>query len=372
MTDIVNNSYLLVDMAQLARNVETILKDLGPVKLIPVLKDDAYGMGLRQVGALLSGRPEIGTLAVSHVSEGLALRRAGIEKDVLVIGGVPAHLLPAAVEGELTLAVSRPGMLSELAALAGTRGRPVKVQIKVETGLHRIGLLPGEELAGLLEEWRRAAPHIEVTGAFTHFANLKDAARTEGQYRLFLEGTAQLEAGGMAVPLRHITASASDELLPQYRLDGARIGRELYMDNPIRPRGTIGEVCSWRTWITNLRQLKRGDALGYGGKVTLDRDALVATIGVGYGDGLSQELVAVNGPVLVRGRRARLLACCMDQAMVDVTGLGCELDDEVTLFGGDGAGHWLPSQEVALLIGEDEGCGLTARLSARVARVYRE
>ena len=182
----------------------------------------------------------------------------------------------------------------------------------------------------------------------------------------------QLEAGGMEIPFRHISASAASEYFPEYRLDGVRIGRRLYMDHPTEPLGTIGEVASWRTWVTNLRKLKAGDALGYGGHVRMERDGTVATIAVGYGDGLSPELVGANGPVLIRGRRVPMLACCMDQTIVDVTGLDCRVDDEVTLYGYDRAGNFLSAQEVSLLIGDDEGCGLTSLLSGRVARVYEE
>ena len=91
----------------------------------------------------------------------------------------------------------------------------------------------------------------------------------------------------------------------------------------------------------------------------MERDGTVATIAVGYGDGLSPELVGANGPVLIRGRRVPMLACCMDQTIVDVTGLDCQVDDEVTLYGYDRAGNFLSAQEVSLLIGDDEGCGLT-------------
>ena len=263
-------------------------------------------------------------------------------------------------------------MLPQLARLGQKLGRPVKVQVKVETGLHRVGLMPGAELSALLEEWRAARPWVTVTGAYSHFADLEDRERTREQVRIYLAGADQLEAGGMEIPFRHISASAASEYFPEYRLDGVRIGRRLYMDHPTEPLGTIGEVASWRTWVTNLRELKAGEALGYGGHVRMERDGTVATIAVGYGDGLSPELVRANGPVLIRGRRVPMLACCMDQTIVDVTGLDCRVDDEVTLYGYDRAGNFLSAQEVSLLIGDDEGCGLTSLLSGRVARVYEE
>ena len=172
------------------------------------------------------------------------------------------------------------------------------------------------------------------------------------------------------IPFRLISAGAASEFFPQYRLDGVRIGRRLYMDHPTRPKGNIQETASWRTWITNLRVLQAGESLGYGGHAHMEHDGTVATLAVGYGDGLNPDLVRAGGPVLIGGRRAKLLACCMDQTLADVTGIPCQVGDEATFYGYDRTGNFLSAQEVSLLIGDDEGCGLTSLLSDRVARVY--
>lgn len=371
MDDMMHNSCLYVNIDQLRSNVYTILRDQrNGGEVIPVLKDNAYGLGLERIGQELADIPEIRTIGVAQVSEGVALRRAGVKQDILVLGGQPSHLLPLAVDEELTLSVGRLGLLPRLGQLARERGKRVRVQIKLETGLHRTGVAPGQEVDRLLEEWRRVRMNIQVTGAFTHFAHLGDAARTERQFQCYQAGVAQLEQGGMDIPLRHVSASEGSEYTPQYQLDGIRVGRRLYMDHPTRPLGSIQEVCSWRTWVTNIRALKAGDDLGYGGHLRLERDGVVATICVGYGDGLSVDLVQAGGPVLVRGQKARLLVCCMDQTLIDVTGIDCQVDDEVTLFGYDRQGNFLSAQEVSLLIGDYEGCGLTSQLSHRVARCY--
>lgn len=169
----------------------------------------------------------------------------------------------------------------------------------------------------------------------------------------------------------HISASESSELFPQYALDAVRIGRRLYMDHPKKPLGNIQEVVSWRSYLTNVKQRRAGDSLAYFGKYVLDKDTVVATVGVGYGDGLNEKLVACHAPVLVGGKRCPLLACCMDQCFVDVTGVeDAKVGDEITFFGYDSVGNFLSSQETANLIGDDEGCGLTSALMHRVARVF--
>ena len=136
MNNSLYNSVLYVNLEQLRRNVRTLLGELKGKELVPVLKGNAYGLGLERIGRELAAFDEIHTLAVAQVSEGAALRDAGVEKDILVLGGVPERLLAPAVELDLTLPVWRLGVLPQLARLGQNLGRPVKVQVKVETGLN--------------------------------------------------------------------------------------------------------------------------------------------------------------------------------------------------------------------------------------------
>ena len=367
-----HNSFLEIDLATLRRNARTILDSLGEgTQLIPVLKDDAYGLGAVPIARELCRLPEIRLLAVAHVSEGLALREAGIDREILVMGGALPFQTEAAVKAGLTLACGRPGFARELAAAARACGRRAKLQLKIDTGLHRIGIEPGE-VSAWIEEYRAAGEALELTGVFSHFSDAENLALDEEEFALFLRTLGELEAAGIEIPLRHIACSAASERFPQFQMDGVRCGRRLYMDRTQGGRGDIRELASFRSFITQLRDRRAGETLGYGAAVRLDRDTQVATVGVGYGDGLNQELFRIGGPVLVGGKRCRMLACCMDQCMIDVSGVGCAVGDEVTFFGYDAEGSFLSSQEVAALVGGDEGCGLTSALSPRVARVYKE
>ena len=368
---VMNNSYLLVDTAKLRENVRTILRELpAGTKLIPVIKDDAYGMGMIGVARTLCVFPEIGCFAVAHVSEGAALRREGLRQDILVMAGVLPFQLAAAVQYDLTLAIGQLGLVPQLAEICKAQGKTVSVQVKVETGLHRIGVEPGGELAALIGELKAAEEWVQVTGAFSHFAWPGNGDVCEAQYQKLLEGVAQLEAADIPVPMCHISGSESSELFPQYALDAVRIGRRLYMDHPTKPTGAIQEAVSWRGYITSVKQRHAGDTLAYGGRFHLEKDTVVATVGIGYGDGLNEGLVACHASVLVHGKRCPLLACCMDQCFVDVTEVAAAPCDEVTFFGYDSEGQLLSSQQLANLVGSNEGCGLTAALSTRVARLY--
>lgn len=333
--------------------------------MIPVLKSDAYGLGLYPIARRLAERHGIKMLAVAQVTEGVQLRLRCFEGDVLVLGGTLPRQWEAAAKCCLTLTVTRPGMVQELDRL----GRPIKVQLKIETGLHRNGICPGKELAQVIEELRGAS-YVNLTGTYSHFAAAegRDTARCMAQKAEFDKALAQLEAAGINPGLRHMSNSAAAEWMDAAEYDAVRIGRGLYMDAQDDPVGGIREVASWRAAIVGIRDYPAGTRLGYGQGVILEKDTRVAMVNVGYGDGLNHR-IAKGGPAMVSGKIAHFIGCCMDQSFLDVGNIPCGIGSEVTLFGYDGQGNFLPSQEVARLC-DDEGCGLTAALGNRVARIY--
>ena len=364
-----NNSVLETDIGQILRNAETVARTLpAETRLIPVLKCDAYGLGAGRIARALEELDAVESFAVAHVSEGLRLREFGIDKDILVMSSALPWQLEMAAMARLTLTCGHAGFAKALNAVAEKLGTSQKIQIKIDTGLHRIGFLP-EELETLCAELREA-PQLRVTGTFSHFSNTEDAALCAREYAAYQRSLDALRAQGIAPGVRHMACSAASERYPQYGLDAVRVGRRLFMDSPTAPDGEIREVSTWRSWVTMVHPRRAGERIGYGAGARLEHDALVATVGVGYGDGLSPALAEVRAPVLAGGKRCPILACCMDQCMVDVSGTDCKVGDEVVFFGRDRLGNCLPSQEVALLIGANEGCGLTAALSPRVARTY--
>ena len=158
-----NNSYLAVHTDALCANVAAIEKTLSPgAEIIPVLKCDAYGLSLSLTAPALAALPGIRTFALAHVSEGLALRALGIEKDALILGNPLPRAVPDAVNAHLTLTAGRLGLLPALAAAAEAAQTEVKIQIKIDTGLHRVGVTPGDELEALLKELSAAGEHIRV------------------------------------------------------------------------------------------------------------------------------------------------------------------------------------------------------------------
>lgn len=375
MNKSMNNSYIEVNLNTLRENVRAIGRTLpAGVDIIPVLKDNAYGLGLVPVAAALEPMEQICAFAVSHVSEGMELRAAGIRKSILVMSCALPFQLETAVDAELTLACARPGFASELAAAARAAGKTAHIHIKIDAGLHRIGFETGDELMALASELSEAGGQISVDGAFSHFSDAGDTERVEQEYADFMSALRRLERFGVHVPFRHIACSAASELYTGMELDAVRVGRRLYMDNPEKEHqtGIIRELASWRTYITAVYKRRAGERVGYGKGISLDSDRDIATVGIGYGDGLDESFAGIKAPVLVNGRQARILAVFMDQCLVDVTGIDCAPGDELTVFGYDGRGGFISSQDQAMLISAAEGCGLTSALSGRVARVYTD
>ena len=301
------NSCLVVDREAVRANLNAIRASLTPGTLIlPVLKRDAYGLGLREMAALTAGQPGVGPLTVSHISEALSLRRAGYGGGLLLLGNpLPAALAEGAA-ADVTFTVGRTGLLPALAALAEERGQSVKVQLKLDTGLHRVGTAPGEELSALLSELCSAGERIDLTGVYSHFADTASPTLCRRQFELYLRGLEQVKAAGFDPKLRHICDSAASELYPEYHLDAVRLGRRLIMDNPSSPAGNIREAAAWYSCVTDVRRRSAGDALGYGGAYVLPADAEIAIGSGGDCRAAAAHPLLLHGPVLCGRDRAGL------------------------------------------------------------------
>ena len=364
------NSYLLIDLKAIRHNVEQLRTEIGPdTKLIPVLKGDGYGLEAVKLAHFLDGVGGIDTFAVSQPAEGVELRRAGIGQRILVMSLPLDFQLEEMAEYDLIPTLGSFAQFPALLALAGKTGKQIPVSLKLDTGLHRIGFLPEEadELCGALN---RAKEQIRVVDTFSHFMcdTEEQIELQSGRFSGYIE---RLRGAGIDPGLCHIASSSSLEANRGVCYDAVRVGRRLFLDHPAQPTGRIQEAFSFRAYLTDVRTRKAGETLGYNSRVILERDTRVGVLSVGYGDGLEPNLAEVRAPVLVNGRRAKLLACCMDQSFVDLGEIPCQAGDETTLFGHDGKGSFLSSQEVAGMIGW-EGCDLTVRLTNRVQRIYSE
>ena len=321
-----------------ARCVRERLRD--GVKLLCVVKADAYGHGAVSVAKALS--VEADAFAVAVPQEGLQLREAGVGQMIVVLGRTDAADREAALRARLSLAVFDADDLRALEALAQLTGIEALAHLKVDTGMARIGACPGEPLEALLDAWQ-ACPHVRMEGMFTHFCVADtDPAFTDQQHARFERAIAQVHARGFA-PIAHCAASTALHV-PAYQHDMVRAGIVLY-----------GTGVDWADGLryaqrltshpVRLEWIQPGDTVGYGRKFTAQRPTRVMTIPVGYADGYFRALSG-RADVLVRGRRAPLIGTvCMDMLMVDVTDVpGVTLEDEVVLLGAQGDERITPDE----------------------------
>lgn len=343
-------------------------------KLMAVVKADGYGHGGVQAAeaALQAGADYLG---VAFLDEAIRLREAGIEAPILVLGHTPNYAYPAAIHHSVSVTVHTEEGLDELIACTEAMRRKARVHLKIDTGMSRIGVT-GPESALALARKAHHSPYIELEGIFTHFAaaDSEDDRYTKRQFAAFLAVIQHVERElGIRIPLRHCCNSAAAVRHPEMRMDMVRAGIGLYGLSPFGrsawPGLQLQPAMQFKTRIAAVKTVPAGQPVGYGGTYTPDRPAVIATIPVGYADGLPRSL-SNRGFVLVRGHRIPIAGrICMDQTMLDVSGLAeITPGEEVILFGSSGAAE-LPAAEWAEQAGTIH-YEIVCQIGKRVPRLY--
>jgi alanine racemase len=356
-----------VDLDRLAANYRAIRSAVA-VPIMPVVKADAYGHGAARVGRHLEG---LGAerLAVAYVEEGVALRAAGVRVPIVVLAAFGAGQARLLLEHALVPVVSTARTLEwTLQAARGSRA-PLPVHVKVDTGMTRLGFAPDrfDQAVSRLAE----SGHVEVEGVMTHLASAdEDEAATRRQLDLFDECLARLAKRGLRPRLVHAANSAGLAFVrPTHTL--ARPGLLLYgvRPRPLCPPISVQPVMKVSADVALLKDVPEGTAVSYGGRWVAGRPSRIATIPLGYADGVPRtDRMREEGVLLVRGRPAPVVGTiCMDLTMLDVTGRPEVAEgDEAVLFG-DEPTAW----DVADRAGTNAWETLTS-VGPRVPRVYVE
>ncbi len=360
-----------VDLPAIRANAEN-LGGLLPsgTRLCAVVKADGYGHGAPRVAeAALAGGAD--WLAVAILDEALELRAAGFAGPVLILGYTPPEQARLVAGADIRQTVFSMEQARALSAAGLALGKKSRVHIKIDTGMGRIGVTPGD--AAEFAAHVAALPGIDVEGVFTHFATAdsRDKQYTREQFAAFLRATESIAARGVHIPIRHAANSAAILDIPETHLDMVRAGIALY---GLHPSGETGRPVELRpamrlkARIAMVKSVPAGASLSYGRTYAAPAPAVIATLPLGYADGWPRGL-GNRGRVLVCGRYAPVAGrVCMDQFMIDVTAVpGVAEGAEVTLFGSPE----LPVEEIADLLGTinyEIVCGI----ARRVPRVYRQ
>jgi alanine racemase len=369
-----------VDLDALAHNVALMRRVAAPAEVWAVVKADGYGHGAETVafGALEAGAAG---LAVALVEEGVALRSAGVRAPILVLSEAPAAAVEPAVAAGLTPTVYSSEGIDLVAAAVAAVGRGGGVHLKIDTGMHRVGADPGEvpRLGAALG----SRPDLRLEGAWTHLAvadggSDEDRSFTELQLRRFDRGLELLATEGVVPQLRHAANSAGAINHPASRHDLVRCGIALYGAQPSAATAAAFEaaagdslrpVLSLHARVAAVRELDAGERPSYGRRRPLPVRSVVATVPLGYADGVPRRLFEAGASVLIGGRRRPLAGTVtMDQILVDC---GPEAPvspgDEVVLIGNQGDESVTADEWAALLgtISYEVLCGIGPRVPRR-------
>ena len=350
-----------ISMDNLSHNYHLLRSKIpGDCRFLGVVKADAYGHGAVPVSRQLV---DLGAdyLAVSNLEEAVQLRRSYIRLPILILGYTPAFYAEDMVDMGIRQEVHSLEYAQQLdKALEGT-GKRLKVHLKLDTGMSRLGFFAYDD-PQTLDELRQAVAleHLLYEGVFTHFTAAdslsdEDRAFTALQFERFQSLVRELEAGGVQFKLRHCCNSAATLLCPEYALDMVRPGIATYGISPseeLEGRFDLRPLMSLRTTVSQIRPFRPGVGISYGRSYTTESERRIAVLAIGYADSLSRSL-SNRASFLLRGKRVPVVGrICMDMCMVDVTEVPeAAVGDVVTVFGADGSGASIPVDDLARLTG---------------------
>lgn len=346
MESTLKRTWAEIDLDALAYNYQVLTERMGPgARLLGVVKADAYGHGAIQVSRVLE---ELGAgyLAVSSIDEARELRLGGINLPILQLGLTPADQVPQIIENRVTQAVYSEESAAAFSDAAVRAGGTVKVHIKLDTGMSRLGFLCDEEHAETsLEAICRVCrlPGLEVEGIFTHFAAADEADEesrdfTLLQYGKFTGMIRQLEEKGVTFRIRHCANSGATACYPQFGGDLFRPGILTYGVGELAERLGLHPMLRLKTTVGTVQTYSPGATISYGRTFRLERSSRVGVLPIGYADGLPRALSNNWSVRTAQGMAPILGRICMDMCMVDLTDLpGVQEGDEVEIYGSRGS-----------------------------------
>lgn len=374
--------YATIDLDAVAYNMEqmkaNLPKDIG---MMAVVKADGYGHGAAPVA--WAADPYVEMYGVASAEEALNLKHHGISKPILILGPIHHSHYETLIQEDIHIPVFTWSQAGGLSAKALYVGKPALIHLVVDTGMNRIGMRPDKasaDMAGMIGR----LPGIEVKGLFTHFARADEADKESAleQIRHYKEFLKMLEDGGTEIPIKHISNSAGIIDLPEICDEHFWTGQSrylvragismygLYPSNQMsREKVCLKPAMELKSFITYIKEIGPGAAVSYGGTFVAKESMTVATVSIGYGDGYPRNQSG-KGYVLIGGRRAAILGrVCMDQMIVDVSGIpDAREGDIVTLIGTEG------DQQIQVEDLAETGGGfhyeIVCDIGKRIPRVY--
>ena len=370
-----DRTYALVNLAAIRHNILQVRNNIRKeTSIMAIVKADAYGHGAIPVAKALENL--VDAYGVALIEEALELREAGLQQMILILGYTGEEWYEELVRHRISQTIYTYDMAQKLNDTAAKMGRTTPIHIKLDTGMGRIGFRADETSISTVKKICEM-PFLEPEGIFTHFARADEETADPAREPLerFMSFVGELEGRGLDIPIKHVGNSAAIIHFPESYLDMVRSGISTYGLYPSglvpRDRISIRPALQWKSIVSFLKTVPAGASVGYGGTFTAQRETVVATVPVGYADGVKRGLSG-RGRVLVHGQYAPIIGrICMDQFMVDVTDIpGICAGDCVTLIGRDGE-NMISVEEVAELahsFNYEYVCGISQRVPRKYVR----
>jgi len=343
-------------------NLQQFRRKLGPgVKMMAVVKANAYGHGIEAVSKIVSHHGA-DWLGVSSLEEGILLRERGMTLPILVLGYIPLAEIKEGLKNDLSFVVYHQEMVKKAAEEAKKLKKLARIHLKVETGTNRQGIRL-KDLSPFVQFCLKQK-NIFLEGIYTHYANVEEALDSGfalEQLKVFKRALQLIKEADVKIPIRHIACSAAAILFDQAFFDLVRIGIGLYGLWPSSKVKTSAQerktgikllpVLTWKTKVAQVKEVPKGETIGYGRTYRTERKSRIAVLPVGYWDGYDRKL-SNSGRVLIHGQFAPVVGrVCMNMTMVDVTDIPkVKTEDEVVLLGRQN-GNEIPAEEIAQKIG---------------------
>ncbi|HOA55142.1 MAG: alanine racemase [Clostridiaceae bacterium] len=369
-----NRAWAEIDLDAIAHNTREIKKLTGSkVEMMGVVKADAYGHGVLEVVRTLLDNG-VTQLAVSMLDEAIQIRKMGIDVPILVLNYTDPARADEIIHNRVTQTVFSTDLAQALSAAAVRLGKDVRIHVKVDTGMTRVGFIPGYNAVRNIMEISRL-PGIILEGIFTHFASAdeSDKSYTLMQFERFMNLCTELTRAGIHIPVKHVCNSAGILQYPEMHLDIVRPGIILYGLYPSREvagKIDLRPAMTLKANVIFVKDVDKDTYVSYGRTFRTDRKSRIATIPIGYADGYTR-LMSNKGRMLVNGEYAPVIGrICMDQCMLDVTDLkhDVHVGDEVVIFGRQN-GSCISVDEIADQVGTIN-YELVCIIGKRIPRVY--
>lgn len=362
-----------INLDHLAHNMREVRRLTKPEAICTaVIKADGYGHGALEIGmTLLENGAD--RFAVATLSEALQLKKKFPDVEILILGYTPNHLLSCVLDHQLIQTFYTFEQVSYFSNLAKEKKQTAKIHLKIDTGMHRIGMRVDSQTLQEIVNMTKLS-NVEIEGIYTHFATADDEDKTytQGQVELFNSLIADLNDLGVDIPIRHVANSAAIIDLQEFNYEMVRAGIMLYglypSNDVIKERVDLKPVMSLRAMVSHVKILEKGEGVSYGLTYKTSEEEKIATIPLGYADGFTR-MFSGKAKALLNGHKVDVVGrICMDQCMINVTGLDCQQGDVITLFGEDN-GEAISIDDVAAYIGTIN-YEIVCMIDKRVPRVY--